>query len=63
MQFRNEKTGHLSNVPWSKDETYRDRVKIVKEQLLRAINNSSPDNLYQGILGLPRGIRRAFGGE
>ena len=44
-------------------ETYRDRVKIVKEQLLRAINNSSPDNLYQGILGLPRGIRRAFGGE
>lgn len=44
-------------------ETYRDRVKIVKEQLLRSINNSSPDNLYQGILGLPRGIRRAFGGE
>lgn len=44
-------------------ETYRDRVKVVKEQLLRAINNSSPDNLYQGILGLPRGIRRAFGGE
>ena len=37
-------------------ETYRDRVKIVKEELLRAINNSGPDNLYQGILGIPRGL-------
>lgn len=44
-------------------ETYRDRVKIVKENLKRAINNSSPDNIYQGIFGIPRGIRRAFGGE
>ena len=44
-------------------ETYLDRVKIIKEELLRAINNSDPDNLYQTILGIPRGIRRAFGGE
>lgn len=44
-------------------ETYSDRVKIVREQLIRAINNSSPDNLFQSVLGLPRGISRSLGFE
>lgn len=44
-------------------ETYKDRVKIVKEQLIHAINNSAPDNMFHAVLGLGRGIRRAFGGD
>lgn len=44
-------------------ETYRDRVNIVKEQLIHAINNSTPDNMFHAVLGLGRGIRRAFGGD
>lgn len=44
-------------------ETYRDRVNIIKEQLIHAINNSTPDNMFHAVLGLGRGIRRAFGGD
>ena len=44
-------------------ETYKDRVKIIREQLIHAINNSAPDNMFHAVLGLGRGIRRAFGGD
>lgn len=44
-------------------ETYKSRVKIIEEQLLHAINNSVPDNPIKAVLSIPRGIRRAFGGD
>lgn len=44
-------------------DTYENRVKLVSEELKHAINNSSPDNLFQTILGVPRALRRAFGGD
>lgn len=44
-------------------ETYKTRVKIIEEELIRAINNSVPDNPIKALFGVPRGIRRAFGGD
>ena len=44
-------------------ETYRNRVKLIEEQLIHAINNSSPDNPVKALLGLGRGVRRVFGGD
>ena len=44
-------------------ETYKTRVKIVEEELIRAINNSVPDNPIKALFGVPRGIRRALGGD
>lgn len=44
-------------------ETYKTRVKIIEEELIRAINNSVPDNPIKALFGVPRGIRRALGGD
>lgn len=44
-------------------ETYKTRVKIIEEELIHAINNSVPDNPIKAFFGVPRGIRRAFGGD
>lgn len=44
-------------------ETYKTRVKIIEEQLKHAINNSTPDNMFHAVLGIPRAIGRAFGGD
>lgn len=44
-------------------ETYKTRVKIIEEELIRAINNSVPDNPIKALFGVPRGIRRVLGGD
>lgn len=59
-QYMNvQKFGEIQNQRFDK-ATMDTRIKIVEEQLKRAINNSTPDNAVKAVLGLPRGIREFF---